>query len=82
MGNGAVIISVVNMETPLAVLPQGAIPFSMVGLFVAAFEAVGEGGVLMLVTLVLGDSTQLEAIFALNIAPLILGWSLSGKDTG
>jgi len=82
MGNGAVIVGVINVEAPMTVLPQGAIPFGMVGLFVTAFEAVREGGALTLVTLVFGDSMQLEAIFALDITPLILRWSLSSKDMG
>ena len=58
MGGRAVIVSVVNTEVPPAVLPQGAIPFSMVGLFVTAFEAVGERGALLLpFALVFGYST-------------------------
>ena len=56
MGDGAVIVGVVDVEAPMTVLPQGAIPFSVVGLFITAFEAVGEGGALALVTLVFGDS--------------------------
>ena len=82
MGDGAVIIGVVNVEAPTAVLPQGAVPFSVVRFFVTAFETIGEGGALAFVTLVLGDSMQLETVFAFNIAPLILRWSLSGKNMG
>ena len=54
--DGAVIVNVIDVEAPTTVLPQRAIPFSMVGLFITAFEAVGERGALALVTLVLGDS--------------------------
>jgi len=72
MGDGAIIMSVINMEAPSTILPQGAIPFGMVGFFITAFEAVREGGALALVTLVFGNCPQLEAIFALNVAPLIL----------
>jgi len=55
MGGGAVVVSVVNAEAPSAVLPQGTIPFGVVRLFITTFEAVGEGGVLAFVGLVLGD---------------------------
>ena len=44
----AIVVSVVDTEAPSAVLPQGAIPFSMVGLFVTAFEAIRERGALLL----------------------------------
>ena len=82
MRGGAVIVSVVDMETPPAVLPQGAIPFGVVGLFVAAFETVGEGGVLSLsFALVFRYSAQLKAIFALNVTPLVFWWSLCCMDT-
>jgi len=57
MGGGAVIIGVVYAKAPPTVLPQGAIPFIMVGFFVATFEAIGEGGVLAFMTLVLGYGT-------------------------
>jgi len=59
MGGGAVVVSVVNAETPPTILPQGAIPFSVVGLFVAAFETVRERGALALVSLVFGDGACL-----------------------
>ena len=75
-------MNVIDVEAPMTVLPQRAIPFGVVRLFITAFEAVGERGALALVTFVLGDSAQLEAIFALDVAPLILRWSLSSKDTG
>jgi len=82
MRDRAVIVNVIDVEAPMTVLPQRAIPFGVVRLFITAFEAVGERGALALVTFVLGDSAQLEAIFALDVAPLILRWSLSSKDTG
>ena len=44
---GAIVMGVVDAEAPPTVLPQGAVPFSVVGFFVATFETVGEGGVLM-----------------------------------
>ena len=56
IGDRTVVMGVVNVEAPTTVLPQGAIPFSMVRFFVTAFETVGEGGALALMTLVLGDS--------------------------
>jgi len=75
-------MSVVDMEAPMTVLPQGAIPFDMVRLFVATLETVGEGGVLVLVTLVFGEGTQLETVFSFNITPLIFRWALGCKDMG
>jgi len=82
MGSRAVVVSVVNAETPAAILPQGAIPFSMVGFFVAAFKAVGEGGALSFVGLAFGDGAYFEAIFSFDVTPLIFGWSLSSENTG
>ena len=55
MGSRAVIVSVVNAETPPTVFPQGAVPFVMVGLIVAAFKAIRERGTFTLVSLVFGD---------------------------
>jgi len=55
MGGRAVVISMVNAEAPPTVLLQGAVPLGVVGLFVATFEAIGEGGALMLVSLVFWD---------------------------
>jgi len=54
----------------------------MVGLFVAIFEAVREGGALALVGLVFGDGACFQAVFSFNVAPLIFGWPLSSKDVG
>jgi len=54
----------------------------VVRFFVTAFEAIRKGGVLAFVTLVFGDSTQLEAIFAFNVTPLIFRWSLGGENMG
>jgi len=82
MGNGTIVVSVVNMEAPSTVLPQGTIPFSMVRFFVTALETIGEGGAFALVTLVFEDSVQLEAIFSFDVTPLIFRWPLSSKDTG
>jgi len=55
MGGRAVIVSMVNAKTPPAVLPQGAIPFGVVGLFVATLETIREGGTFVLVSLVFGN---------------------------
>jgi len=55
MGGGAIIMSVVNAEAPSTILPQGAIPFGVVWLFVTTFEAIGEGGAFALVSLVFQD---------------------------
>jgi len=82
MGNRAVVMGVIDVEAPTTVLPQGTIPFGMVRFFVTTFEAIGERGALAFVTFVFGDSAQLKTIFALDVAPLILRWSLSSKDTG
>ena len=57
MGGGAIVVSMVNAEAPSTVLPQGAVPFSVVGLFVTTFEAVREGGAFVLVSLVFQDGT-------------------------
>ena len=46
MGGGAVVMGMVNAEAPPTVLPQGAVPFGMIGLFVTAFETIGEGSAL------------------------------------
>jgi len=59
MGGGAIVVSMVNAEAPSAILPQGAIPFSVVGFCVAAFETVGKGGALALVSLVFRDGACL-----------------------
>jgi len=81
MGGGAVVVSMVNAETPPAVFPQGAVPFGVVGFFVAAFKAVGEGGALTLVSLFFWDSTCFEAVFSFDVTPLVFGWPLSGENT-
>jgi len=82
MGSGAVVVSMVNAETPPTVLPQGAIPFGVVRLFVAAFEAIGEGGALTLVSLILRNSMCFKAILSFDVTPLVFGWPLSGEDAG
>jgi len=82
MGNRAVIVDVIDVEAPMTVLPQGAIPLGVVRFFVTAFEAIGERGVLVFVTFVFGDGAQLKTIFTFDVAPLILGWSLSSKNMG
>jgi len=82
MGGGAIVMSMVDPEAPSAVFPQGAIPFSVVWLFVAAFEAIGEGSALALVSLVFRDGACFQAVFSFNITPLILWWSLGSKDMG
>ena len=81
MWGGAIVMGVVDAETPPTILPQGAIPFGVVGFFITTLEAVREGGVLSLpFALVLWYGTQLEAIFSFDIAPLIFGWSLRCVD--
>jgi len=59
MGGRAIVVSMVNAEAPLTVLPQGAVPFGVVGLLVATFETIGEGGTFALVGLVFRDSACL-----------------------
>ena len=82
MGGRAVVMGVVDAEAPPTVLPQRAIPFSMIRFFVATLEAVGEGGALSLpFALVFGYSVQLEAIFSFDVTPLIFGWSLHCMNT-
>ena len=75
-------MGVIDVKAPMAVLPQGAIPFSVVGFFVTAIETIGKGSVLALVTLILGDGMQLETIVTFDVAPLILGQSLGCKKMG
>jgi len=82
MGGRAVFMSVVNTETPLTILPQGAIPFIVVGFLITTLEAVGEGGVLALVGLVFWNGAQLQAIFSLDIASLVFWWTLSSENAG
>jgi len=82
MGSRAVVMSVVNAETPPTVFPQGAVPFVMIGLVVAAFKAIGERGTFMLVSLVFRDGACFQTIFSFNIAPLVFGWPLSGENAG
>jgi len=82
MGGRAVVMSMVNAEAPSTVLPQGAVPFSVVGLLVATFETIGEGGALALVSLVFWDSTCLQTVFSFDVAPLIFWWPLSSEDAG
>jgi len=55
MGNGTVVMGVVDVEAPTTVLPQGAIPYSVVRFFVATLETIRKRGTLALVTLVFGD---------------------------
>ena len=82
MRGGAVVVSVVDTEAPPTVLPQGAVPFGMIGLFVAAFETVRERGALSFpFTLVFGYGAQLKAIFSFDVAPLIFRWSLRCMNT-
>ena len=59
MGGRTVVMSVVDPEAPPTVLPQGAVPFGVVGLLVATFETIGEGGALALVGLIFRDSVCL-----------------------
>jgi len=59
MGGGAIVMYMVDPKAPSAILPQGAVPFSMVGLLIATFEAIGEGGALALVGLVFRNGTCL-----------------------
>jgi len=80
MGDRAVIMGVVNVKAPVAVLPQGVIPFGVVRLFITALETIWEGCALVLVAFVFWYSLQLKAIFTLNVTLLILGWPLSCKN--
>jgi len=82
MGGGAIVVSVVDLEAPSTVLPQGTVPFSVVGLFVATFETIGEGSLFALVSLVFWDGAQLQTIFAFDVTPLVFWWPLSSEDAG
>jgi len=82
VGGRTIVVSVVDLEAPSAVLPQGAIPFGVVRLFVATFETIGEGGTLALVGLVFRDGTCFQTIFSFDVAPLIFWWPLSSEDAG
>jgi len=55
VGGRTVVMSMVDPEAPLTVLPQQAIPFGVIRLLVAALETVREGGMFVLVGLVLQD---------------------------
>ena len=81
MRGGAIVMGVVDAEAPPTVLPQGTIPFSVVGLFIATLETVREGGALVFpFQLVLGYGLQFKAIFTFNVAPLVFWWSLCCMD--
>ena len=82
MGGRAVVVSMVDAEAPLTVLPQGAVPLGVVRLLVATFKAIGEGGALALVSLVFWDGACLQTVFSFDIAPLVFWWPLSSGDAG
>jgi len=82
VGGRAVVVSMVNAEAPSTVLPQGAVPFGVVGLLVATFETIREGGMFALVGLVFWDSACLKTVFSFDVAPLIFWWPLSSEDAG
>jgi len=82
VGGGTVIVNVVDAEAPPAVLPQGAVPFGVVGFCVVALETIRERGALALMSLTLRDGTCFEAVFSFDVAPLVFRWSLSGEDAG
>jgi len=82
VGGGTVVMSVVDAEAPSAILPQGAIPLSMVRLLVATLEAIREGGALPFVSLVFWDGACFEAVFPFDVAPFIFGRSLSSENMG
>ena len=46
MRDGAIIMGVIDVEAPPTILPQGAIPFGMVGFLITTLETVREGGAL------------------------------------
>ena len=46
MRGGAVVVGVVDAEAPPTILPQGAIPFCMVGFLITALETIRERGAL------------------------------------
>ena len=82
MWGGAVVVGVVNAEAPPTVLPQGTIPFGVVGLFIVTLETVRERGTLSLpFEFVFGYGAQLETVFSFNIAPLVLRRPLCCMDT-
>ena len=83
MRGGAVVMGVINAEAPPTILPQGTIPFGVVGFLVAALETVGEWGVLAFpFHLILGYSPSLKTILSFDIAPLVLQRSLRSEDSG
>jgi len=82
MGGRAVVVSVVDAKTPSTILPQGTVPFGVVRLLVATFETIGEGGALVLVSLVFWDGACFQTVFSFDITPLVFWWSLSSEDTG
>ena len=79
---GAIVMGMVDTEAPPTVLPQGTVPFGMIRFFVAALEAIREGGALSFpFALVFWYGVQFEAIFSFDVAPLIFGWSLCCMNT-
>ena len=52
VGGGAIVVSMVNAEAPLAVFPQRAVPLGVIRLLITTLEAVREGGPFVLVGLV------------------------------
>ena len=75
MGGGALIVSVLSAETPLASLPQGAFLNCMPRLVSTAPEAIRELGLGSMSPLA-QDSTALQVVFSW----LHVGWSLSGEN--
>ena len=89
VGSGALIVCVVDSETPVANLPQGAVILVVVrGLFVAMKTVrVGGRGLLMLALgaregadVFFADCTALQAVSAFSWGPLSLRWTLGCKD--
>ena len=77
VGGGTIVVSVINTEIPSAVLPQGAVPFSVVGLLITTLETVGKRGALSFpFAFVLWYGMQLQTVFTFDIAPLVFRWSL------
>jgi hypothetical protein len=78
VGVVAVVVGVVDAETPVAQLPERALHFWVVGMRLIALEAVGVGGGLTAFAL-----AQRKALTALRVvvAVLILG-PFTGDETG
>ena len=91
VGSGALIVHVVDGETPAANLPQRTVVLIMVrGLFIAVKTiGIGRRGLLMFAfgaregaDVILVDSMALHAVSTFSWSPFTLRWTLGCEDAG